>query len=53
LYFGLQRNLWFNLAGNIVVFVLGLLWAALSKTEITGRQTSMPPNCSLCCTTAT
>lgn len=38
----LHDNLFASLAMNIVVLVLALIWAGLSRTPITGRQENLP-----------
>jgi len=40
--FDLHQKWYWSLAANVVVLVLSLLWSALSKTPVTGRQENMP-----------
>jgi NADH-quinone oxidoreductase subunit H len=40
-YFGVQRSAW-ALAGNVVIVVVALLAAALSRSEVTGRTVNLP-----------
>ena len=42
LYFGLHRSVW-ALVGNVVIFVITLLVAGTSRTEVTGRASNLPP----------
>jgi NADH-quinone oxidoreductase subunit H len=42
LYLGLERSLWYPLIGNVVVLGGALFFAARSRREITGRQSSLP-----------
>ncbi len=42
LYFGLHRSGW-ALVGNMVILVVSLLFAAFSRTPVTGRASNLPP----------
>ena len=42
LYFGKQQSVVWALVGNVALVVGALIFASMSKVEVTGRQANMP-----------